>query len=251
MAGRPPRLVHIPRRRSVFSQVRQNLQCCLPEASSSFICSCLRPPLRLRQDKQPHIAAMLMGLSDVPHVVVPPQKVISCCLVPALSPCISPVWSAVITQMDSENRTHTPEISRAPTNGTSVVDKIATTARMMCLRVLMVGVTPCLDRVVHAIPWLMHFRRFLRVDIFHVGPSHSEDTVERGSVRKKCPTDRVDLVQLGGHEESRESVHSCQRSWRQGTSCAQGLTCQSQIEQGGEQHWKNLETRHFAVGRAE
>ena len=30
--------------------------------------------------------------------------------------------------------------------------KIATTARMMCLYVLMVGATSCLDRVVHAFP---------------------------------------------------------------------------------------------------
>ena len=124
------------------------------------------------------------GTFSVPHVVVPPQKAISYCLLPTLSPCISPVWSSVITQMDSENRIHIPEISRAPTNGTSVVGKIATTARMMCLRVLMVGVTPCLDRVLHAIPVFDALPTVSpSVDIFHVDPSHSEDSVER-CVRK-------------------------------------------------------------------
>ena len=44
-------------------------------------------------------------------VVVPPKKVLSCCLVPTLFPCISPVWSAVTTSV-------------APTNGSSVVGEI-------------------------------------------------------------------------------------------------------------------------------
>ena len=37
---------------------------------------------------------------------------------------------------DSTNRTHIPRISRAPTDGTTVVGEIATAARMMCLCVL-------------------------------------------------------------------------------------------------------------------
>ena len=53
-------------------------------------------------------------------------------------------------KMDSTSRTVIPGISRAPTKGTSVVGKNATTAKMMCLHVLMVGATSCLVRVVHA-----------------------------------------------------------------------------------------------------
>ena len=44
-------------------------------------------------------------------------------------------------KVDSTDRTHIPGISRVATNGSSVVGKIATTARMMCLHVLMVGAT--------------------------------------------------------------------------------------------------------------
>ena len=54
-------------------------------------------------------------------------------------------------KMDSTDRTHIPGISRAPANGTSVVGKIATAAKMMCLNVLMVRVTSCSDRLTHAI----------------------------------------------------------------------------------------------------
>ena len=54
--------------------------------------------------------------------------------------------------MDSTNWTHIPGISRAPTDGASVVGGNATTTKMMCFWVLMVGATSCLDRVVHAIP---------------------------------------------------------------------------------------------------
>ena len=54
--------------------------------------------------------------------------------------------------VDSMHRTHIPGISRVATIFSGVVGKIATTARMMCLCVLMVGATSCSDRVVHALP---------------------------------------------------------------------------------------------------
>ena len=53
-------------------------------------------------------------------------------------------------KVDSSNRTHIPAISGVAANGSCVVGKIATTTRMMCWYLLMVGITFCLDRVVHA-----------------------------------------------------------------------------------------------------
>ena len=55
-------------------------------------------------------------------------------------------------EVDSTDRTYFPGISRVATNGSGVVGKIATTARMMCLYVLMVGATSCLDWVARSIP---------------------------------------------------------------------------------------------------
>ena len=99
-------------------------------------------------------------------------EAINCCLVPTLFPCTSPVWSA------STNQTHFQGISRAPTNGTSVVGKIAKTGKMMCLQVLMVGATPCFDRMVHEFPVVDALPTTSPcVDIFHVDPSHSRDSV--------------------------------------------------------------------------
>ena len=57
MAGRPPRLVHMSRR-SVFSQIRQNLQWCLPEATQQQLLFVFQTPFRVCQDKQPEVDAM-------------------------------------------------------------------------------------------------------------------------------------------------------------------------------------------------
>ena len=98
-------------------------------------------------------------------------------------------------KVDSTDRTHIPGISRVATNSSGVVGKIATTARIMCLYVLMVGATSCLDRVVHAFP-VAHAlpTSCLCVDIFHVD---LRDSVEQ-RVRRKGLMNRVDLVQLDG-----------------------------------------------------
>ena len=97
--------------------------------------------------------------------------------------------------VDPTDRTHSPGISRVATNGSGVVGKIATTARMMCLYLLMVGATSCLDRVVHALPVADALPIICQcVDIFHVDPRES---VEQ-RVRRKCLMNRLDLVQHGG-----------------------------------------------------
>ena len=76
------------------------------------------------------------------------------------------------------------KFSRAPTTGTIVVGKISTTGKMMCLLVLMEGVTSCLDRVVRAILVVDALpTNSPCVDIFHADPSHSRGSVER-RVRK-------------------------------------------------------------------
>ena len=85
-------------------------------------------------------------------------------------------------EVDSTDRTYFPGISRVATNGSGVVGKIATTARMMCLYVLMVGATSCLDWVAHSIPVADALPTSCpRVDIFHLDV---RDSVEQ-RVRKK------------------------------------------------------------------
>ena len=89
------------------------------------------------------------------------------------------------------------------------------------------------------------------VDIFHVDPSHSQDSVER-RVRKQCLMNRVDFVQHGACDESRGSAHCCQRSWWQGTSCATGPTCHSlRSNKVASKIGRTLETHHFSVGHVE
>ena len=123
-------------------------------------------------------------------------------------------------KMDSTNRTHIPRISRAPTIGTNVVGKIATTANMMCPHVLMAGATFCLDCAVHAILVVDALPTISPcVDIFHVDPSHSRDRVER-RVRNMSDESCGLGTDWWTCDESRGSVHSCQRSWMQSTSCA-------------------------------
>ena len=99
-------------------------------------------------------------------------------------------------EVDPTDRTHFPGISRVATNGSGVVGKIATTARMMCLYVLMVGATSCLDWVAHSIPVVRHFRQ-----VAHVWTSFTWmfETAWSNGFAKKNLMNRVDLVQLGGH----------------------------------------------------
>ena len=69
---------------------------------------------------------------------------------------------------------------------------------MMCLYVLMVVSTSCLDHVRLAIPVVGAIPAVSPcVDIYHVDPSHRGDSVKR-RVRTQCLMNRVDLVQLGG-----------------------------------------------------
>ena len=83
-------------------------------------------------------------------------------------------------KVDSSNRTHIPAISRVPANGSSVLGKIATTMTMVCWYLVMVGITFCLDRAVHApsgadaCPTNSSF-----VDTFHVDLWNIRDNVEQ------------------------------------------------------------------------
>ena len=98
-------------------------------------------------------------------------------------------------EVDSTDRTYFPGISRVATNGTGVVGKIETPARMMCLYVLMVGATSCLDWVGQSILVAEALSTSCPcVDIFHLD---ARDSVEQ-RVRQKSLMNRVDLVQLGG-----------------------------------------------------
>ena len=132
--------------------------------------------------------------SRCPFVVLPQKPSIvawfqHCLRVPHVFGLPSP------RKVDSTDRTHNPGISRVATNVSGVVGNIATTARMMCLEVLMVGATSCLDRVVHAFPVADARPTCCScVDIFHLD---LRDSVEQ-RVRRKCLMKSVDLVQLGG-----------------------------------------------------
>ena len=69
---------------------------------------------------------------------------------------------------------------------------------MMCLNLMMVGKTFCVDRAVHA----PHgadacSTKSSSVDTFHVDPWNSRDNVEQ-RVQRRFQRNRVDLVQLGG-----------------------------------------------------
>ena len=101
-------------------------------------------------------------------------------------------------KVDSSNKTHIPAIFGVAANGSSVVGEIATTTRMICWYLLMVGITFCLDRIVHApngVDACSTNSSF--VDTFHVDPWNSRDNVEQ-RVQRRIRRNRVDLVQLGG-----------------------------------------------------
>ena len=100
------------------------------------------------------------------------------------------------------------EFSRVATNGSGVVGKIATTARMTCFYLLVVGATSCLDWVVHAflvadaLPTSCPCDAFFRVDL--------RDSVEQ-RVRRKCLMTRGDLVQLGGQVPNPQDPYTAVR----------------------------------------
>ena len=145
-----------------------------------FVSACTDSQISTPRECDSHSAARDVGVvfSQKPSVVVRFQR---CFRVSHLFGLPSP------RKVDSTDKTHIRGISQVATNGSGVVGKIATTARVMCLFVLMVGATSCLDRVVHA-------PHGADVDIFHVD---LRDSVEQ-RVRRKCLMNRVDLVQLGG-----------------------------------------------------
>ena len=109
--------------------------------------------------------------------------------------------------MDSSNKTHIPAISGVAANGSSVVGKIATTTRIMCWYLRMVGMTFCLDRAVHAPHLADACSTNSFVDTFHVDPWNNRDDVEQ-RVQKRVRRNRVDLVQLGGQVTKRENRYT-------------------------------------------
>ena len=133
-------------------------------------------------------------------------------------------------KVDSSNKTHIPAISGVAANGSSVVGKIATTTKMMRWHLLMVGITFCLDRAVHA----PHGADACStnssfVDTFHVDPWNSRDNVGQ-------------RVQRGVRRNR----------WIQNTLCTTTQTCNS--VRSSEVESKAgivLETDYSRVGRAE
>ena len=103
-------------------------------------------------------------------------EAVSCCHVPTLLPCVSPVWSAVTTQ----NGLNEPDPhSRNFPNGTSVVGKIATRAKDDVSLCADGGRDVLLGPLVHAFPVVDALLTTSPcVYIFHVDPSHCRDSVE-------------------------------------------------------------------------
>ena len=106
-------------------------------------------------------------------------EAISCCLVPTLSPCTSPVWIAVTTQSGLIEQDPHSNNFRNCSKWFRRGGKIAKTAKVKCLYVLMVGATSCLDQAAHAflvadaIPISCPC-----VEIFHVDPRDNVDESE-------------------------------------------------------------------------
>ena len=97
-----------------------------------FVSACTNSQISTPRERDSHSAARDVGVvfSQKPSVVAWFQR---CFRVPYVSGLPSP------REVDSTDRTYFPGISRVATNGSGVVGKIATTARIMCLYVLMVG----------------------------------------------------------------------------------------------------------------
>ena len=176
---------------------------------------------------------------------MPPKKSSVAAWFQSSFPCISLVWSAVTTQ----NELNEPE----PTFQEFLELQRATAARMMCLYVLVVVATSCLGRVLHAILEVDALPTISPcVDIFHVDPSHSRESVER-RVRKHCLVNRVDLVQLGGHLTKPEVPYSVARG-RGGTARhvrQDRLAAVPRANKVTNKVGRILENHHFGVGHAE
>ena len=111
-------------------------------------------------------------------------------------------------KMDSTDRTHIPGMSRAPTNVASVVGKVAKTAKMMCVYVLMLGIVSFVDHAVHAFPVDDALSTNSPcVDMFQLDRLQSQNRVEQ-RVRKTCLMNRMDLVQLGGYVTNPEDPYT-------------------------------------------
>ena len=152
--------------------------------------------------QKPSVVALFQRCFRVPHVFgLPPPR-----------------------QVDSTDRTYFPGISRVGTNGSGAVGKIATTARMMCLYVLMVGATSCLDRVVHTLPVADALPTSCPcVDIFHLDVRDSvEQRVRRKMSEESCGSGTSAWWRSA---ESEGSAHSCQTPWMQDTPRATEQTC--------------------------
>ena len=108
-----------------------------------FVSTSTNSKMSTQHERDSHGAAGDVGvvLSQKPSVVAWFQR---CLCVPHFLGLSAP------RKVDSSNKTHIPAISGVATNGSSGVGKIATTTRMMCWYLLMVGITFCLDRAVHA-----------------------------------------------------------------------------------------------------
>ena len=147
---------------------------------------------------------------------------------------------------------HIPAITGVAANGSSVVGKIAATTRMMCWYLLMVGITFCLDRVVHApngADACSAGSSF--VDTFHVDLWNSRDNVEQ-RVQRGIRRNRVDLVQLGGQMTNpKDWKHSCQTSWTQKTSRTTTQTRNSVRSSKVTNAGRVLETNDSCSDRAE
>ena len=111
-------------------------------------------------------------------------------------------------KMDSTDGTYFPGISKAPTNVANVVGTIATTAKMMFVHVLMVGIVSFVDHAVHAFPVVDALSTNSPcVDMFQLDRLQSQNRVEQ-RVRKTCLMNRMDLVQLGGYETNPEDPYT-------------------------------------------
>ena len=143
-------------------------------------------------------------------------------------------------KVDSSNRTHIPTISGIAANGSSVVDKIAKTTRMMCWYLLMVGITFCLDRAVH-VPHGADacLTNSSFVDTFHVDPWNSRDNLEQ-----RVQRNRVDLVQVGGQVTNPEDRTQLSDFVDTKHVMSNNTDLQQfQIERGGEQSWRSAGDR--------
>ena len=134
------------------------------------------------------------------HQLLPAFKAVSVYLT-----CLDCRHHANWTQRTGPTFQEFPELQRM---GQAWWGKIATTASMMCLYVLMMGATSCLDRVVHAFPVADTPPTICPcVDIFHA------DFRQRGAA---CSTKMSDescefCTAWWTSAESEESVHNCDR----------------------------------------